>query len=322
MDLVKLIKDKIKVFSQTEHFAGMESVISHIEIAERHLDQGKKGDDYLFNDVIYRTNQAFEGSLKEAYNVLANKSSDGKSPNEIEKYLESNNLLKERVLSLFSNYRKEWRNKSTHDHKLYFSEQEAFLAIVNICAFFNILLDQMIEKIAYEQEKQKTEQSPIYRPDSYKTMEFSSQIIQLLIDFAKHLPSSAVGSTQPRLLEREVIGMLSGYLNAVDRDIEVFTEYSIPVGHEKARMIADFLFKKGEQKVIVELKISSINIARRRRDGREQLFSYMTAANIQTGVLFIPPISSNQEIVIDQVTREVANMKQNIYEIYPKNITQ
>ena len=101
MDLVKLIKDKIKVFSQTEHFAGMESVISHIEIAERHLDQGKKGDDYLFNDVIYRTNQAFEGSLKEAYNVLANKSSDGKSPNEIEKYLESNNLLKERVLSLF-----------------------------------------------------------------------------------------------------------------------------------------------------------------------------------------------------------------------------
>ena len=322
MDLIQLIKDKIKVFSQTEYFAGIESVISHIEIAERHLDQGKKGDDYLFNDVIYRTNQAFEGSLKEAYNVLANKTADGKSPNEIEKYLELNNLLKERVLTLFSNYRKDWRNKSTHDHKLYFSEQEAFLAIVNICAFFNILLDQMIEKIAYDQEKQKTEQSPIHRPKSYKTMEFSNQIVQLLIDFAEQIPSSIMGSTQPRLLESEVVGMLSGYLNAVDREIEVFTEYSIPLGPEKARMIADFLLKKGEQKIIVELKITSINVARRRRDGREQLFSYMTAANIQSGILFIPPISSSQAMAIERVTRAVGNRKQSIFEIYPKDNAQ
>jgi len=319
MDLLKLIKEKSKAFSRTEHVSGIESVIGHIEIAERHLNQGKKGADYLFNDVIYRTNQAFEGSLKEAYNVLTGNKSGKKTPNDIEKYLESNNLLKERVLALFSNYRKEWRNKSTHDYKLYFSEQEAFLAIVNISAFFNILLDQMLEKVAYEQEKIKAGQIPIHTPKSYSKLEFTNQVTELLRNFSKELPYRASGTTQPRLFEREVVGMLSGYLNAADPQIEVYTEYSIPIDDGMRRMMADFLLKKGDQQVIIELKMPSIHVTRRRRDGREQLFSYMAAANVENGVLFFPPVSSKQELIIEQVTRNIANVTQTIFEIYPKN---
>ena len=138
MDLLKLIKDKCDYFSDTENFQGLESVISHIEIAERHLEMGKMGDDYFFTDVIYRTNQAFEGSLKEAHGIFTGNKLKNVTPFKIEQYLEQNNLLKDRVLSLFTNYRTEWRNKSTHDYELYFTEQEAFLAIINICAFFNI----------------------------------------------------------------------------------------------------------------------------------------------------------------------------------------
>jgi hypothetical protein len=99
MDLIELIKEKIEAFADVDSYVGLQSVISHIEIAERHFIMGKKGDDYLFTDVIYRTNQAFEGSLKEAYAVLTGKSPEKETPYQIEKYLESQQLLKERVCS-------------------------------------------------------------------------------------------------------------------------------------------------------------------------------------------------------------------------------
>ena len=46
----------------------------------------------MFNDVVYRTNQAFEGALKEAYVVLTGEAAGRKTPNDIEKYLETNNF--------------------------------------------------------------------------------------------------------------------------------------------------------------------------------------------------------------------------------------
>ena len=125
-------------------------MISHIEVAERHWLRAKKErEDTLFTDVIYRTNHAFEGALKEAYFILNGKDAAKKTPNEIERFLLENKIFKERVMALFTNYRTEWRNTSTHDYKLFFTEQEAFLAIVSVSAFVHILLDQMAEKISF-----------------------------------------------------------------------------------------------------------------------------------------------------------------------------
>ena len=98
MDLLELIRDKCNSFSDPETAQGLVSVISHIEIAERHLDRGKKGEDYLFTDAIYRTNQAFEGSLKEAYRVLTGNQPGKLTPFKIEQYFVQNSILKERVL--------------------------------------------------------------------------------------------------------------------------------------------------------------------------------------------------------------------------------
>ena len=101
------------------------------------------------------------------------------SPHEIEQSFEKGLILKERVLTFFENYRRDWRNTSTHDYMLCFSEQEAFLAIVNVCAFFNILLDQMIERKAYNQEKIKLSESgtvaqkQVQYKSSYRTDKFS-----------------------------------------------------------------------------------------------------------------------------------------------------
>jgi hypothetical protein len=319
MDILKLIKEKSAAFITTEHFAGIGSVVAHIEIAERHLNQGQKGDDYLFNDVVYRTNQAFEGSLKEAYNVLTGKKPEKETLDYIVKHLESSKLLKERVRAFISVYRTEWRNKSTHDYKLYFSEQEAFLAIVNISAFFNILLDPMLEKVAYEQEMEKEKGTSLNTPNNYSKLEFSTQVAELLSKFSKDLPEKVKRTAQSRLYEREVVGMLSAYLNAADPQIEVYTEYLIPLGDGMRSMRADFVLKKGDQQLIVELKRYGMHFQRRLREGREQLLSYMTAANIENGIVLIPPVSANQELVIKPITMDIANMKQTIFEIYPKN---
>ena len=234
MDLLESIREKLIFFSDTDNYLGLQSVVSHIEAAEHHLEMGRKGDDYYFTDVIYRTNQAFEGALKEAYVLLAKNGVKDKSPYQIEKYLESEKLLEERVLSLFSNYRMEWRNKSTHNHKLYFSAQEAFLAIVNISAFFHILLDQMIEAKAYFREQEKLKNSKIKLSDSYLEQPLIKQITEVLTSFSRDISSKiATGSSMPelfdtpKLFEQEILGKLAAYLNKADPEIEVFIEYPI-----------------------------------------------------------------------------------------------
>ncbi|MBV7582456.1 hypothetical protein KW851_06485 [Pseudomonas sp. PDM33] len=152
MDLLAEIKNKINNTPLKNEEAGIESVLLHIEIAERHHHRAKsERDEHLYTDVIYRTNHAFEGVLKEAYSKLAEKSPDALSPYQIEEYLLTNKILRSRVADLLTNYRKNWRNPSTHDHKLFFAEQESFLAIVTVSAFASILIDQILDKLAYTQ---------------------------------------------------------------------------------------------------------------------------------------------------------------------------
>lgn len=316
MDLLKLIKDKCNSFSDTEIFQGLESVISHIEIAERHLEIGKMGDDYLFTDVIYRTNQAFEGSLKEAYGVLAGDKSKNLTPHKIEQYLEQNNLLKERVLSLFTNYRTEWRNKSTHDYELYFTEQEAFLAIINICAFFNILLDQIIEKKAYDQEKIKLSKSKILTDVPIEDLNLIEQISQLLVKFSNDAPSKMVGTSMPRYFEKTLSGALAAYLNSADEKVEVITQYKI--SDASRRFIADMLVKKGKRLLLIEIKAPIKFNDNMLHHGREQLFSYMGASGITEGILYFPPVKNNTKMITNEIERKIANIDQKIVEIFPE----
>jgi len=317
MDLLKLIKDKCDSFSDLEISDGLKGVISQIEIAERHFEKGKMGDDYLFTDVIYRTNQAFEGSLKEAYRVLTGHKSDNLTPYGIEQYFEKNKLLKERVLSLFTNYRKEWRNKSAHDHKLYFTEQEAFLAITNICAFFNILLDQILEKKAYDHEKIELSKSKILPYVPIKGQNLLEQISQLLVMFSNDAPSTMVGTTIPRYSEKMLIGKLAAYLNSADEQAEVITEYGI--SSDDRGYIADMLIKKGESPLLIEIKVPTKYDAKMLQRGREQLFSYMSASGINEGILYFPPAKNNTTMIINRTERKIANTKQKIFEIFPES---
>ena len=163
MDILKTILENINSLEREnsphgEITQGIKAVLSHIEIAESHFQRAKKENSgNLFTDVIYRTNHAFEGALKEIYIILTEKDTKNVTTYDIEEYLTKNAIFKERVMELFSNYRTNWRNPSTHDHKLFFTEQEAFLAIVSVSAFVSILTDQIIQKLSYKFERQRIE---------------------------------------------------------------------------------------------------------------------------------------------------------------------
>ncbi len=319
MDLLKSLKEKAEYFSDAEEDQGISSVVSHIEIAERHYDGGKSGDDYLFNDVIYRTNQAFEGALKETYRIVTGKDSEKLTPHKIEKYFEQNNVLKERVLSLFTNYRTEWRNKSTHDYKLYFSEQEAFLAIVSISAFINILLDQMIEKRAYDKEASEIESGRLPGISLPPNVGLLEQVIHLLKAFSNVIPHKVSGSTIPRITEREIIGSLTAYVNELASDINVYSEYSIQLGDSRKRFIADFLFEYAGEKLLVEIKRALTHPLRSLRDGQEQLVRYMAASGIEQGILYIPPLNVGVEMEVCTIKRKFGDKEYTIVLLYPKS---
>lgn len=318
MDLLKLLNEKAQYFSASENDRGISSVVSHIKIAEKHYEGGKSGDDYLFNDVIYRSNQAFEGALKEAYRIITKNDSNNITPHKIEKYFEENNLLKDRVLQLFTNYRMEWRNKSTHDHNLYFSEQEAFLAIVNISAFINILFDQMIERRAYDTEVNDLKNRKQTETPWIKSGSLLDSVLELLKLYSLEVPGKVKGTAMPRITEIEIFGSLTAFINSAAKDIEVVPEYQI-ISKNKRKYIADFLLRQGEEKLIIEVKNSSHDISTALSRGMDQLVNYLIVSGVTQGIIYIPPMREGLElgIVTYKFTRD--DIIYQITQIFPKN---
>ena len=318
MDLLKLLKDKANYFSASEDDRGISSVVSHIEIAERHYEGGKAGDDYLFNDVIYRSNQAFEGVLKEAYRIINGSNSNNITPYKIEKYFEENNVLKDRVLQLFTNYRTEWRNKSTHDYKLYFSEQEAFLSIVNISAFINILLDQMLEKRAYDKEDRNLKAGTTPMVSKSKDRGLLDLTTELLETFSLEAPQKVHGTALPRITEIELIGSLTAFINNVADDISVYPEFTILRNDDARRYRADFMLEREGEKLIIEIKNPSRGADRALSAGTDQLINYLTESGITIGVLYIPPLSNEDKMEVVALEKSIGDKLYKIIQIYPQ----
>src|SRR5204862_110330 len=156
--------------------------------------------------------QAFEGMLKEAYSAFhVGKDTTKLSPNEIEQYFVKSEKLSDRVSTLFKNYRQQWRNPSTHDHTLIFSEQEAILAIASVSAFTLVLINQIVEQVNFKLQQAETAQ----RKDELKgqwseisNKPLAEQIIALLKAFNRELIQKGESLNS----EAELVGRLSGFL--------------------------------------------------------------------------------------------------------------
>ncbi|HEU0207828.1 MAG TPA: hypothetical protein VFQ78_02515, partial [Candidatus Udaeobacter sp.] len=228
-----------------------------------------------FTDAIYRTNQAFEGSLKEAFRVLTAKDPDKARPFDIEAFLQNNGILRPRLLEQMSRYRTEWRNPSTHDYKLDFDEDEALLAIVSVCAFAIILTDQIAEKTSFDRAKASA------KPEAGgKSKPLAELAADALLKFRFQPSGSQTGGSAR---EVEVVGAVAGYLEGVISEAKISTE--APVGSDK-RFVADIVIDRNDERVLIEVKRTrfSQNI---RGVAISQVSHYVAISGIKEAVLFI-----------------------------------
>lgn len=300
MDLLDIIKSKLKTSRILNESQGLRAVITHIEVAENYLTKAKKEDDTnLYTDIIYRANHAFEGILKEAYSIYTKNDSSKKTPNEIENYFSDHAILKSRVADLFKNYRQEWRNPSTHDYKLFFTEQESFLAIVNVSAFVSILIDQMIEKISSDEEIEatsgKAQEIKSHIPD-YSNLNLWDKCTVLLLQFGKQYQET-VENTES-IKEYQYLGMITGFMKSLEPELLIETEPLIKNRFTQAR--PDIVISDGKDKVLIEIKryIRSVNI----KAAESQLVNYLTLSKIKHGILYQVPLKSGQDYTINKVS--------------------
>lgn len=255
----------------------MRDVVIHLEAAGKLLELGTAlPDDAFFTDVIYRANHAFEGALKEAFEVLAEKESSGKTPHQIEQYLEKDGVLGDRVLTLLTNYRKEWRNPSTHDHRLFFKEQEAFLALVSVSAFVRILLDQIARKCWYEAEKTAFD---AHAADVKRDADPADVLANLLLEFSQtHLPSLERGRNN----EVETHGLLHAFLESRLQSSDLQSEPTI------GGLRPDYALTVNGERAVLEIKLlrgGKIDM----ETNRMKVKAYMRAANVRLGALLAIP---------------------------------
>lgn len=309
MDILKLIEEQIKDIKKDSSSNFLDLIYNHLDRAEIYFNSGRS-DDHFYNDVVYRTNQAYEGSLKEAYKVLVNKTDEEvskKTPNEIERYFKDNSIFKERVLKLFENYRQEWRNKSTHDYKLVLDENEAFLALMNVTSFVHLLLRQIQEKIAYEIELKKEipESIKIETVKILKEKEsLVDRILKLLALFIKEQ------TNLEKLNEIEVLGRLHAFIEKADSKFIVHREFKYEIGEIGVRI--DLVVEYNYERIILELKRSPIS--GNLKSDIDQVTSYLTLTGLKSGILFF----YNSKIVNNKLTIDDNNVIVNdmSYKVY------
>lgn len=278
MDLLRILRSKIDVLEEGDYIPGLQSVLLHIETASRHLLRGQEQEeDTAFTDAIYRTNQAFEGSLKEAYRVLAQKNPEKERPFDIENFFLNNQIFRQRVLDQFTNYRTKWRNPSTHDYKLDFDESEAFLAIVSVAAFACLVLDQITEKLSYLHVKTEAElkQTEIQQHlASVEEGDLLRRTTEILREFSHQQSTfNIVGS---KLNEAQLIGQLAGFFASAAPDLEVINEYKSSI---------DLMISDKSSRVLIEIKRARGSLTF--ISGVTQVNNYMLQTGIKNAILYL-----------------------------------
>jgi len=288
MNTLDFLRQKAEQFGTRLTKSGIMSVVRHIEMAERHFAHARENSDSdLFTDVIYRINHAFEGILKESYKILAEKDPTKKRPFDIETYLAHSNVFQPRVMELFTNYRTKWRNPSTHDHVITFTESEAFLSILSVTSFVGILIDQMIEKVTFDQESQRLDQESEKIQQvfaEHKDEPLIDKIIYLFQTVGPQAISAQLAST-----ETELIALLRAFLSSVVPEVKILQEplFQDDIGSLRP----DFILEDGKERIILEVKRYRKWSKAAQRAAIDQLRRYLNSSDIPHGILFLYPAS-------------------------------
>lgn len=253
MDIFERLATRIDLLPVGPSKTGLSAVKLHIGTAIKHLLRGEsENDETAFTDAILRCNHAFEGSVKEAYRVLANKDPSKQTPASIENFLKDGEVLRKKVLDQFENYRKEWRNPSTHNYLLDFDANEALLAIVSVTVFAVVLCDQIQGRIAFLTAISQEEHKPAVVRENTPWIE---QVKEAVRRFAVQVQTGLITNVPfdggPALDEA-----LAGFLikEWADREEVIIKHQEAIVVSDDAMALVDILALKNGEGVAIETR--------------------------------------------------------------------
>lgn len=185
---------------------------------------------------------------------------------------------------MFSQYRKDWRNPSTHDHTLTFSEAEAFVAITSVTSFATVLCDEMLQRLAFRRAQTDPELHA-FALALAASRENDPPVWKLgdaLAHIGEHI--SRNDDSQQRS-ESHFVGLLAGLLAAIPGGLEVDTEPEI--GPDR-RHHPDLLVRMGDKTLVVDVKRAK---ATRASIGAaiDQVERFLSVAQLEDGVVFFVP---------------------------------
>jgi hypothetical protein len=302
MDLQRLLEQKLADLPPGPHQNGLKAVMAHIEAALRHLKRGQAdADSSLFTDVVFRCNQAFEGSVKEAYRVLAKKDPQQTTPFQIEKFMASANLLRKKVLDQFTRYRTEWRNPSTHDYTLDFDEDEALLAIVTVTVFAIVLCDQIDGALAFDAAAASTPTVGVSKAEEEKPL--LEIVTPKVLTFATSLADAATPDSAASIRQHyyRLEGALGGYLSA---ELASLPGVIVKQGRTLGGKEADIIIERqknpsSKENLVIELKVTGTTGLL--RGGRTQLNAALERAAF---FLHIPEVVGGIVLIYSAAERD------------------
>lgn len=289
MDPLAEIRSKVDSLPDTTVKAGLGAVLRHLEVAEAHYDRARAEDnDDYFNDSVYRSNQAYEGALKEAWRILKGTDPSRKQTHQLETGLAASGVLTDRAKGLLENYRRQWRNPATHDYTLLFGQQDAFLAIWSAVAFASVLLDQIVTKLSEAEAASELSSEEVEAPKPDTPVE--SYLPSYLQTFAQ-TPNAFYRRDGSARSEAEVLGWLSAFLKQRVPDLVLESDPLLESG-----IRPDLLVTRGSQRIVVELKRAGKSA--HSLDGAfAQVLRYMRELGIKDGALLIAPASVDQPVL-------------------------
>jgi hypothetical protein len=315
MDLLSLIKDQINSLpNDIKNTTKIPFVLTHISRAEYYLNQAISVlDDQYFNDCIYRSNQAFEAILKEAYTFFSGKEAIKLNIFQIENYIIKNKLLNQRVMSLLKNYRTDWRNPSTHDYSLSFSQQEALIAVISVQMFIKVLLNQIVAEISFRNEKIRYEKT---KPN----IDITNKRYSLLESIA--VTCMAFGNESHKYREYnkqtfiEIEGALEAFIINVNPQVKINSEIRSSEISVRIKIRPDFYISLDNDMMILELKIGY------KKDYEEdnilRLINYLITLAPKKGLIFFYD-PNEKEYIIDTQKRKIDKYEIEIAIVKPKN---
>lgn len=313
MDIINSLKGKVDTLNSMDATIELDNIIVHINRANEYFSTGKiENDEHYFTDVIYRCNQAFEGCSRLSYKLFADKDErqlKKAKAHEIEDYLNKNKILNSRVYPLFKSYRENWRNASSHDFNLLFSEDEAFVAISSVVSFAYVLFGQMIIKVAHNLEADKLKNTDKVDTSNFNdSNQFHDSVSKSIREYfmtVGNFENSGRKLKNDYMADGEykMVGALSAYLESKYGIGKVSTEISLGSTH---RYRPDIVIQVGNYKIVIEVKAKRIND---NHSAIEQLRRYADVDSaISSGMsIFYFRVSKKMNITYDRTTVKTKN---------------